>query len=317
MRGFEDKYDYVIIDEAARSNPLDLLIPMCMGKKVILVGDHKQLPHMVESDVVNAVIDKTKDESVKQVLEESLFMRLFHKVREADEEANKKNNIKISRTCTLNEQFRMHSAICDLINVFYKEEQLRPACEQGKERDFDLKKQHNLNLYNNKPLVWIDVPITEKTPAEKGGISKSRPCEVSVVKKELAKILSANTDYDIGIITFYSKQAQLIKEMIDDEFPSETHRISVGTVDAFQGKEFDVVILSSVRSNMETDSKKRVGFLNNNNRLCVAFSRAKRLLVTVGDSNTVAGNDDVTYVEPLKELFERSKQEDVGYYEII
>ena len=105
--------------------------------------------------------------------------------------------------------------------------------------------------------------------------------------------------------------------MIDDEFPSETHRISVGTVDAFQGKEFDVVILSSVRSNMETDSKKRVGFLNNNNRLCVAFSRAKRLLVTVGDSNTVAGNDDVTYVEPLKELFERSKQEDVGYYEII
>lgn len=317
MRGFEDKYDYVIIDEAARSNPLDLLIPMCMGKKVILVGDHKQLPHMVESDVVNAVIDKTKDESVKQVLEESLFMRLFHKVREADEEANKKNNIKISRTCTLNEQFRMHSAICDLINVFYKEEQLRPACEQGKERDFDLKKQHNLNLYNNKPLVWIDVPITEKTPAEKGGISKSRPCEVSVVKKELAKILSANTDYDIGIITFYSKQAQLIKEMIDDEFPSETHRISVGTVDAFQGKEFDVVILSAVRSNMETDSKKRVGFLNNNNRLCVAFSRAKRLLVTVGDSNTVAGNEDVTYVEPLKELFERSKQEDIGYYEII
>jgi superfamily I DNA and/or RNA helicase len=211
----------------------------------------------------------------------------------------------------------MHSAICDLINVFYKEEQLRPACEQGKERDFDLKKQHNLNLYNNKPLVWIDVPITEKTPAEKGGISKSRPCEVSVVKKELAKILSANTDYDIGIITFYSKQAQLIKEMIDDEFPSETHRISVGTVDAFQGKEFDVVILSAVRSNMETDSKKRVGFLNNNNRLCVAFSRAKRLLVTVGDSSTVAGNDSVTYVEPLKELFERSKQEDIGYYEII
>ena len=62
MRGFEDKYDYVIIDEAARSNPLDLLIPMCMGKKVILVGDHKQLPPMVESDVVNAVIDKTKGE---------------------------------------------------------------------------------------------------------------------------------------------------------------------------------------------------------------------------------------------------------------
>jgi len=317
MKGFDDKYDYVIIDEAARSNPLDLLIPMCMGKKVILVGDHKQLPHMVEADIVNAVIDKTKDESVKQVLEESLFMRLFNKVREADEVANKTSNVKISRTCTLNEQFRMHSAICDLINVFYQEEQLRPACEIGKESEFDQKKEHNLNLYNNKPLAWIDVPITEKTPAEKGGISKSRMCEVNIVKRELSNILNANADYEIGIITFYSKQAQLLKEMIDEEFPSDAYRISVGTVDAFQGKEFDVVILSAVRANMETEIKKRVGFLNNNNRLCVAFSRAKRLLITVGDSNTVAGNDESTFVEPLKELFNRSKQEDIGYYETV
>ena len=56
----------------------------------------------------------------------------------------------------------------------------------------------------------------------------------------------------------------------------------------FMGKEFDVVILSAVRSNTETEMNKRVGFLNNNNRLCVAFSRAKRLLITVGDSKTVA-----------------------------
>ena len=317
MKGFDDMYDYVIIDEAARSNPLDLLIPMCMGKKIILVGDHKQLPHMVESDIVNAVIEKTNDESVKQVLEESLFMRLFNKVKEADEIANKTESVRLSRTCTLNEQFRMHSAICELINVFYQEEQLRPACEIGKEAEFDKKKAHNLGLYNNKPLAWIDVPLSDKTPAEKGGISKSRPCEVEIVKKELSKILNANKEFDIGIITFYSKQSQLIKDMIDDEFASEAHRISVGTVDAFQGKEFDVVILSAVRSNVDTDIKKRVGFLNNNNRLCVAFSRAKRLLITVGDSNTVAGNDEVTYVEPLKELLKRSKQEDIGYYETI
>ena len=319
MKGFDEKYDYVIIDEAARSNPLDLLIPMSMGKKVILVGDHKQLPHMVEADVVNDVIEKTKDDSAKQVLEESLFMRLFNKVKEADENAKKdlKRPLKISRTCSLNEQFRMHSAICDLINVFYQEEHLRPACEQGKEAEFDAKKQHNLNLYNNKPLVWLDVPISEKNPAEKGGMSKSRFCEVGVVKKELSKILSANTIFNIGIITFYSKQAQLLKEMIDEEFPSEAHRISIGTVDAFQGKEFDVVILSTVRANAETDVKRRVGFLNNNNRLCVAFSRAKRLLITVGDSHTVAGDETTTYVEPLKELIERSKREEFGYYEII
>ena len=103
--------------------------------------------------------------------------------------------------------------------------------------------------------------------------------------------------------------------MIDDEFPSDTHRISVGTVDAFQGKEFDVVILSAVRSNQETEMNKRVGFLNNNNRLCVAFSRAKRLLITVGDSKTVANDGNNTIIAPLDELLKRSKREDIGYYE--
>ena len=171
----------------------------------------------------------------------------------------------------------MHSQICELINVFYAEEQLETACK-------DSDKEHNLGLYNNKPLVWIDVPASGKTPMETKGISKSRPCEVSVIKKELSKILTANTKFEIGIITFYSKQAELLKNMIDEEFPSDAHRIAVGTVDAFQGKEFDVVILSAVRSNTETEMDKRVGFLNDNNRLCVAISRAKRLLITVGDS---------------------------------
>ena len=312
MKGFEDEYDYVIIDEAARSNPLDLLIPMSMGKKIILVGDHKQLPHIVEADIVDAVIKKTNDDSAKHVLEESLFTRLFNKVKEADTKAkiNIENPLLISRTCTLNEQFRMHSEICDLINVFYQEEQLKTACK-------DIDRLHNLNLYNNKPLVWIDVSATENHPLEKRGKSKSRPCEVTITKEELNKILAANADYDIGIISFYSEQVKLLKQMVEEEFPSDIHRISVGTVDAFQGKEFDIVILSTVRSNRQTKLDSRVGFLNNNNRLCVAFSRAKRLLITIGDSKTVANDGNITYVEPLNELFERSKREDSGYYEII
>jgi len=312
MKGFDEKYDYVIIDEAARSNPLDLLIPMSMGKKVILVGDHKQLPHMVERDIVESVIAKTKDSTAGQVLEESLFMRLFNNVHEADEKAKLDPNkpVHISRTCTLNEQFRMHSQICELITVFYQDEHLKTACA-------DVDKLHNLNLYNNKSLVWLDVLPNEKHPAESKGVSKSRPCEVEIARKELSKILMANSEFDVGIITFYSKQAELLKRMVEDEFPSDAYRISVGTVDAFQGKEFDIVILSAVRSNIETDMRKRVGFLNNNNRLCVAFSRAKRLLITIGDSKTVANDGKITIINPLNELLQRSKQEDVGYYEAL
>lgn len=312
MHGFQDIYDYVIIDEAARSNPLDLLIPMSMGKKIILVGDHKQLPHMVERDIVDAVVRKTKDEHAAQVLEESLFMRLFHRVREADARAltDPEHPVRLTRTCTLNEQYRMHSVICDLINVFYQDEKLKTACSDGE-------KQHNLGLYGNKPLAWLDMPPSQKHPYEKPGISKSRPCEVAVIRGELSKILAANTAFEVGIITFYGKQAELLKQMVEEEFPGDLHRVSVGTVDAFQGKEFDVVILSGVRSNRETELRRRVGFLSSDNRLCVAFSRAKRLLIMVGDSTTIANDGRQTVVGPLDELYQRCRQKEVGYYEAL
>jgi len=312
MKGFDDSYDYVIIDEAARSNPLDLLIPMSMGKKIILVGDHKQLPHMVERDIVDAVIRKTKDEGASAVLEESLFMRLFNKIKEADElaKSDPANPLRIERTCTLNQQFRMHSQICELINVFYDEERLVTACS-------DDDRKHNLGLYRNRPLVWIDVPMSEENPMETRGVSKSRPCEVSVVKNELSKILMANARFEVGVITFYSKQAELMRRMVDDDFPGDVHRVSVGTVDAFQGKEFDVVLLSTVRSNREVEMNRRVGFLDSENRLCVAFSRAKRLLIAVGDSRTVANDGGNVIVGPLNELLSRSKQEGIGHYEAV
>lgn len=292
MNGFNDVYDYVIIDEAARSNPLDLLIPMSMGKRIILVGDHKQLPHLVERDIVERVVEKTKDNSAIAVLKESLFMRLFYKVREADATAG------TQRTCVLNEQFRMHSSICNLINTFYQEEHLKTACA-------DEDKLHALGLYDNKPLAWIDLPAGDQFPYEKPDRSKSRPDEVKAVIDELKKILPRNRDYEIGVTTFYAKQAALIRTAVDDEFPDESFRIEIGTVDAFQGKEFDVMILSTVRSNGE----RQVGFLDDDNRLCVAFSRAKRLLIAIGDAQTVA------VVEALNELLKKCKDGEDGYYE--
>lgn len=299
MKGFEDSYAYVIIDEAARSNPLDLLIPMSMGKKVILVGDHKQLPHMVEKDVVEAVIKKTNKMDANSVLEESLFMRLFNLILKEDERTG------ITRTAMLTEQYRMHEDICGIVNLFY-DGKLETKCSREE-------KEHNLEMYNNKALVWLDMPISDDNPIENKGISKSRDCEVERIKEELAKIL-AKSKYKIGIITFYSEQAGLIRKMVQKEFPGEIHRIEVGTVDAFQGKEFDVVILSTVRSNTYEDIRQRVGFLNNNNRLCVAFSRAKRLLITIGDSATVAKNGDEVYIEALAELLTACKNGG-GYYE--
>ncbi len=292
MSGFDDDYGFVIVDEAARSNPLDLLIPMSMGQKIILVGDHKQLPHMVEKDIVEAVAARQEGKNVESVLEESLFMRLNALISSEDKKLG------IDRTAMLTEQYRMHPDICDLVNVFY-DGKLETMCNPED-------KQHNLGLYDNRALVWIDMPLSDKFPAEVKRQSASRKCEVDQIQRELAKILSKNSEYEIGIITFYSKQAELLNDMVRENFPSDIHRIQVGTVDAFQGKEFDVVLLSVVRSNREKDIKNRVGFLNNDNRLCVAFSRAKRLLIAVGDSETVASDGEHDYVKPLLEMYKKS-----------
>ena len=289
MDGLKEIYDFVIVDEAARTNPLDLLIPMSLGKKIILVGDHKQLPHMVERDVVQAVAKKTNDHKVEYVLEESLFMRLNDAVCKED----KKNGIK--RTAMLTEQYRMHPDICELVNIFY-DGKLETLCKRED-------KEHGLDMYNGKALAWIDMPLSEEFPPEIKKQSTSRQCEVDRIQKELAILLSKNDDYTIGIITFYSAQAKLLNDMVYNHFPGEVHRIRVGTVDAFQGKEFDVVYLSIVRCNREKELRKRVGFLDNVNRLCVAFSRAKRLLVAVGDAKTVAADGEKEYVKALLEMY--------------
>jgi len=307
MNGFDEVYDYVIIDEAARSNPLDLLIPMSMGKRIILVGDHKQLPHMVDEDVVNQVAVERQDESVKSVLRESLFQRLYTMVSSSDSQSHKG----FSRTCQLNEQFRMHPAICELMNKFY-EGHLRSLCSAEE-------KAHSLGLYDDQPLAWLDVPIGvhRQEESDSTGFSLSRSIEVQEVSRQLSKILARNQEYSIGIITFYRAQAALLRGMVEKEFPGDQHRIAVGTVDAFQGREFDIVLLSTVRSNTHRDLKRRVGFLDNHNRLCVAFSRAKRLLVAVGDSQTVAYNGSSPIAPPLYELLQRCKERNAGYYEVI
>lgn len=307
MKGWEEEYDYVIIDEAARSNPLDILIPMSMGKKIILVGDHKQLPHILEPEVVKAVQKTTQLSDAESILKESLFMRLYNLVKAED----MKNKRRPERTAMLQEQYRMHPDICDLVNIFYCDKNgnhgLISMCTKEE-------KAHKLGMYDDKALAWLDVPANDIFPYEGKGKSKSRPCEVEIIYRELSKIRANNTDATIGIIAFYSNQVALLREMVNNNFPTDM-KIQVGTVDAFQGKEFDFVLLSTVRSNDEKEIKSRVGFLNNENRLCVAFSRARKLLVTVGDAKTVAGDGAEEYIPALSELLKKCKSEDGYYYE--
>lgn len=291
-------YDYVIIDEAARANPLDLLIPMSLGKKIILVGDHNQLPHLLERDIVQELMRTKRDPRVADLLKETLFARLYTMLDRTKYTSHK-------RTVMLNDQYRMHPVIGDFVSMFYDEPLYSPLPKEAK--------LHQLGLYDDKPVAWIDVRLESGPESSSRHQSKHRDAEVDRVMSELDKILYANRDFTVGIITFYKSQATKIQERIDALTQQDRMRISAGTVDAFQGKEFDVVILSTVRANQYEDFKERVGFLDSRNRLCVAFSRGKRLLIVVGDAQTVASDGSQTIIKELNEFYELCKSE--GYYE--
>lgn len=267
-------YDLVIVDEAARANPLDLLIPMSMGRQVILVGDHKQLPHMLDPEVVKQ-FEKNERMQDLGILKKSLFERLFEMFDD--------NSKTVKRTAMLSKQYRMHPVIGTFASREFYNGQLDSS-------EIKLEtKQANLGMYNNQPVAWINLD-KNKYGMEAGRHSKYRESEAKRVVEETRKVLAKDPKKTVGVISFYRKQSDLILKMIETEL-TETQRdqVEVGTVDAFQGKEFDVVFLSCVRANVNDieDRRKRIGHIDDQSRLCVSFTRARQQFVVTGDRDTV------------------------------
>lgn len=315
-------YDNVLVDEAARSNPLDLFIPMSVAKeKIIMVGDHRQLPHIIDDEVVRKMEDDNPKEEFKEEIEDklkkSMFQQLFYKLQELEEQEPK-----ITRVITLDRQFRMHPSIGSFINRnFYQKHNENVENGITNPKHFE----HNLPGLSNKACIWYDTPL--KLGKERSDKSKSRYVEASRIAKHLKELLNSpgGRELSYGIITFYRDQVDVINEVLasreigilakdedghysivseywNNKFGDEEY-IRIGTVDAFQGREFDVVYLSMVRSNAEKvrpkpedkskrqeilkrdkELRKKYGFLMFENRLCVAMSRGKKLLICVGDS---------------------------------
>jgi len=269
--GIDKTYDLVIIDEAARANPLDLFIPMSMGRKIVLVGDHKQLPHMLEPDVLKLLTEDPKFKDIPEI-EKSLFERLFEMFSKGQK----------PKAIPLTKQFRMHPAICSFVSDSFYDGILQTAKSVTEEL-----RASSPDINKGKALTFVNVPISRG--AEAAGVSKTRWAEAEVIGKDIRHILDVDPDASIGVITFYAAQAQMLKRHMDSFLnDEEKNNIEVGTVDAFQGKEFDYILLSCVRSNAPKDGKPPVvGFLEKPNRLCVAFSRSIRQLAVYGDAETL------------------------------
>jgi hypothetical protein len=300
-------FDTVVIDEAARATPLDLLIPMAMGRRrIVLVGDHRQLPHLLDPATEDE-LERTGElrEAEHRALRESLFERLVGGLRRLEREYPEQPR----RVVMLDTQFRMHPVLGDFVSRTFYESAGEDSIRSGRPpEDF----VHAVPGLEGRVCAWIDVPAHEgNTRDRKVGGSRVREVEAVHIAQEARHILDTCPELSVGVITFYAAQRDLILERManvglaeyrDDvwrvrpEWKRDARgkeRLHVGTVDAFQGMEFDVVLLSIVRTDKplqgenadrESALTRKYGFLRLPNRLNVAMSRQQRLLIAVGDA---------------------------------
>jgi DNA polymerase alpha-associated DNA helicase A len=265
---YNQKFDILIIDEATQALEAECWIAITQCPKVIFAGDHHQLPPTVKSS-------NTK-------LETTLFLRslTFHG-----------DCIRVM----LNEQFRMHQDIMEYSSHNLYEDKLTAHSSVKSHLLSDLEEvDANSDDIVNTPLLFVDTAgsdllessttdINDNNSNSLGKLvddSKLNMGEVQLVISHLKLLISTGVKpSQIAIISPYNGQVtQLISE-IKPEFPE----VEIGTVDGFQGREKEAVILSLVRSNFDH----QVGFLMDYRRLNVAITRAKRHLCIIGDSDTV------------------------------
>ena len=304
-------YDTVIVDEAARALPMDLLIPMVQGeKRIILVGDHRQLPHIIDEDIANAMDDGKDDQpghSERDYLQQSMFSYLFTRLKDLE----RKDGIK--RTVTLDSQYRMHPLLGNFVSKnFYDDYGEGFTSPVGAEHF-----RYSLPDLEGKPLAWLDVPVSAGPEAQTSAKSRVRKAEADAIAAYLAKWLEAakGTTCTFGVISFYSAQKALIEDALERNgvnLSDNKSRLQVGTVDAFQGKEFDIVILSAVRTGARKASPRGTfGHLMSENRLCVSMSRQKRALVVAGTSELFGSEFAAKNVRALFNFYNLCKTEGV------
>ncbi len=289
---FMDNYpifDVVIIDEVSKATPPELLLPMLKGKKIVLVGDHHQLPPLIGDDTFEETLETVIKESntfeekreLEKLLEESLFERLY-------------KNLPSSNKKMLAIQYRMHENIMKTIAPFYEHEGDSLKCGLP---DSDAARDHKLEsnlIKRSDHLLWIDLPNEPNYFEErmKEGSSLLNQEELKTIRAmlvdlnhstEVAKkqgLIPEDERKSVGVISFYAEQVKCINRMIEHELHLPHLHIRTGSVDKFQGMEMDVILVSMVRNNDNKNGE--IGFAKDYRRLNVALSRARELLVLIG-----------------------------------
>lgn len=295
-KNFREMYfDTIIVDEAGRATLSELLVPCIKAKKLILVGDHKQLAPVIDDDVLKKIDDKNDAKT-------SFFQRLFERVESVEQDELDKgieNPGRKNLIHTLEYNYRAERKICDLYSNAFYEGKLKTTDE------VNAKKKHSLSF--NSSVVWYDTGRLQNKEDQQKGTGKINNCNARIIEKVLHQLkneMSSNSiNYNIGIITPYKAQMELLRSKLAIKKNFEDYKIDIGTVDSFQGSDRDIIIYDCVRSG-KLKQKAKIDFIAEEKRLNVSLSRAKLLLIIVGDMDFLYQAQVSDKNNPFKSIIE-------------
>lgn len=262
-------FDTVFIDEAAQALEAGCWIPIAKGDRVVLVGDHHQLPPTVKSD-----------RGIHEGLRETLFEKCI------------KRQPATARMLTV--QYRMHEKIMAFSSERFYDNQLEAhqSVRLAGLASYDNYFAHDLpvEFLDTAGLGFLEITIPESR-------SIANPEEADLLLKRLAQLVEnydpiahQSSPLTIGVIAPYRAQINYLKDAIEVDASLngflQQRVLSVGTVDSFQGQERDIIAMSLTRSNAHGE----IGFLSDIRRMNVGMTRARRKLLLVGDSSTLVAH---------------------------
>ena len=260
------EFQACVVDEAAQAVELSTLIPLQLGvKQLVLVGDPQQLPATVLAK-----------REIMGNYERSLFERM--------------GNCGVP-VHTLDVQYRMHPAISHFPRNQFYQGILKDSESVSRSSPFFSRPPFNLN-----PFMFLDV-VSGRDSISSQSQSRFNPEEAAVCVSiffallRIAQEQGMDLKGSVGIISPYAEQVRVLKQSFEAagiRVSGHLDDIEIATVDSFQGKEKDIIILSTVRGALEANG---VGFLADMRRMNVALTRAKIGLFVVGKSQTLEVND--------------------------
>jgi ATP-dependent RNA/DNA helicase IGHMBP2 len=262
-------FDVVILDEANKARVDEALPALRLGAALALVGDHKQLPP-VEDDSLYGIVET--DPRLEELVNTSLF------------EMSWDGGLPEAARCLLTIQHRMHPQIAAYVSRASYDGQLEDAPEV---QAYDFVTRRPLPV----ALHFVDTDGMRGSRERRGpGGALRNETEVRVAA-HVVRLLDerCSRDLSLAVIAMYAEQVERLRQALGRR--KFKRSVKIDTVDSFEGREEDLVVISLVRSN----ERGRIGFLRVPNRLNVAVSRARRLVACIGDAATLRAGEESMY----------------------